>query len=330
MDSALGNPQQYGLSGIGVAPPPLTPVVSLNPAGTFNLAGATAEGTTSTPQNLTVSNTGTGPLHVTAIGVNGLNAGEFSVAGSNCLGTAVAAGASCTIPVTFAPLAAGIRTTTLTITDDAGNSPQMVTVNGTAVTAVTIVAATGATLSASVSAGQTAQYNLQATPGAGFSGTLTFACSGAPTGANCSAPNVTVANGTAVNFTVTVTTSGSAAVVPTARRTVRSRPADYMAAAMLLLMLLVFWLYSRRLKWREVSTGALGWKRAVALACFALVVNGCGGGSSGSSVQPPPPPPPGVITPSGTYTLTIAPSATPVGSTKGLTVSPISLTLVVK
>jgi centrosomal CEP192-like protein/ASPM-SPD-2-Hydin domain-containing protein len=330
MDSALGNPQQYGLSGTGIVPPPLTPVVSLNPAGTFNLAGTTTQGTTAAPQNLTVSNTGTGPLHVTAIAVGGLNAGDFSVSASNCLGTAVAAGTSCSVPVTFAPLASGIRTTTLSITDDGANSPQMVTINGTAVTAVTIVAAAGATLSASVSAGKMAQFNLQAMPGTGFSGTLAFACSGAPTGATCSAPGVTVTNGATVNFTVTVTTSGSAVFVPTARRTIRSRPANYMAAAMLLLMLLTFWFYSRKRKWREVSAGVLDWKRPIALACLALLVNGCGGGSSSSSVQPPPPPPPAVITPSGTYTLTVTPSATPAGSTKSLLLSPISLTLVVK
>ena len=326
MDSALGNPQQYGLSGTGGAPPPLTPVVSLNPAGTFNLAGTTTQGTTATAQNLTVSNTGTGPLHVTAIAVSGLNAGDFSVSGSNCLGTAVAAGASCSIPVTFAPLASGIRTTTMSITDDTANSPQMVTINGTAVPAVTIVASTGATLSASVSAGQTAQYNLQATAGAGFSGTLTFACSGAPMGANCNASSVTVANGAAVNFTVTVTTSGSAGLVPTARRTIRSRPSDNTASAVLLLILLAFWLYSRKLKWREVSAGAIDWRKFVALACLALVVSGCGGGS-GTSVQQPPPPP--LITPAGTYTLTVTPSATPAGSTKSFPISPISLTLVV-
>jgi len=328
MDSAVGNPQQYGLSGAGIAPPTPTPAVALNPAGTFNLAGTTTQGTTAAPQNLTVSNTGTGPLHVTAIAVSGLNAGDFSVAGSNCLGAAVAAGTNCSVLVTFAPQASGIRTTTLTITDDAANSPQTVTINGTSVIAVTIVAAAGATLSASVSAGQTAQFNLQATPAAGFSGTLAFSCSGLPMETTCSAPNVTVTNGAAVNFTVTVATSGSAMVVPTARRTIRLRPDDYAAAAMLLLMLLAFWFYWRKRAWREVSESAIDWKRVAALACLALMVNGCGGGSRGSSVQPPPPPP--VITPSGTYMLTITPSATPVGSTKSLPISPISLTLIVK
>ncbi|HTB95170.1 MAG TPA: choice-of-anchor D domain-containing protein [Candidatus Sulfotelmatobacter sp.] len=331
MDSALGNPQQYGLSGTGVAPPTPTPAVTLNPPGTFNLAGTTAQGTASAPQNLTVSNSGTAPLHVTAIGVSGLNAGDFSVGGSNCLAAPVAAGASCSVPVTFAPLATGIRSTTLTITDDAVNSPQLVTINATAVAAVTIVAAAGATLSASVSAGQTAQFILQATAGPGFSGSLAFACSGAPTGANCSAQNVTLTSGAPVNFTVTVTTSGNASIARRAPRDIFLKPLAYAIAAMLLLLFLARWSGSRTDMRREVSTAEIAWKWGLALAFMALVMNGCGGGGSANTVQQQQqPPPPAVITPSGTYTLTVTPSATPAGSTKSFPLSPVSLTLVVK
>ncbi len=326
LDSALGNPQQYSLSGMGIAPPPLAPVAELNPAGTFDLAGTTTQGTTAAPQNLTVSNTGTAPLHVSAIGLSGLNAGDFSLAGSNCVGTAVAAGASCTIPVTFAPLASGIRTTTLTITDDAANSPQTVTLNATAAPAATIFASAGATLSLQVTAGQSAQFNLQATPGAGFNGTLAFACSGAPLGAACSAPTVTVSNGAPANFTVTVTTRGSAAAVPSSPPSIPRLPANVAGTAAFLILLLAFWLYPRKGKRREDSAVAFNWKTVVALVCFSLILNGCGGGGSTSSVQPPPP----VITPSGTYLLTATPSATPAGSAKAFPLSPITLTLVVK
>lgn len=325
LDSAVGNPQQYGLSGMGVAPPPPAPVVTLNPSGTFTLAGTTTQGTTAAPQNLAVSNTGTGPLHVTSIGVSGLNAGDFSVSGSNCLGTAVAAGSSCTIPVTFAPLASGIRTTTLTITDDAANSPQMVTLNATATPAATIVPTAGATLNASVSAGQTAQFNLQATPGAGFTGTLSFACSGMPKGANCSAPNVTMTNGPAVGFVVTVTTSGSAAALPVMPRSLPSLPKFHSAPGALLLVLLACWLYLRLPELGKTPAPAFGWKRVFLLACLVLLVNGCGG-AGGNSVQQPPP----LTTPSGTFTLTVIPSATPAASTKTYPLSPISLTLVVR
>ncbi|HET6930613.1 MAG TPA: choice-of-anchor D domain-containing protein, partial [Candidatus Acidoferrum sp.] len=313
MDSAVGNPQQYALSGTGIAPPPPVPVVTLNPSGTFNLPGTTTQGTTATPQNLTVSNTGTGPLHVTAIAVSGLNAADFSVAGSNCLGTPIAPASSCSVPVTFAPLAAGIRTTTLAITDDAANSPQTITINGTAVTAVTIAAALGATLSSSVSAGQTAQFNLQATPATGFSGTLSFACSGAPAGAVCTAPSVTVTNGATANFTVTVTTSGIATAATRGPLSLPRPPATSPITLVLFFLLALFvCLWKHRL--------------GVAIACLALALSGCGGGNSASSVQPPPP----VITPSGTYTITAMPSATPAGSAKTFPLSPVSLTLVVK
>jgi len=326
LDSALGNPQQYSLSGMGIAPPPLAPVAELNPAGTFDLTGTTTQGTTAAPQNLTVSNTGTAPLHVSAIGLSGLNAGDFSLAGSNCVGTAVAAGASCTIPVTFAPLASGIRTTTLTLTDDAANSPQTVTLNATAAPAATIFASAGATLSLQVTAGQSAQFNLQATPGAGFNGTLAFACSGAPVGAACSAPTVTVSNGAPANFAVTVTTRGSAAAAPSTPPSIRRLPANVAGMAALLILLMAFWLYLRKGKRREGSAVAFNWKTVVALVCFSLILNGCGGGGGTSSVQPPPP----VITPSGTYLLTATPSATPAGSAKTFPLSPITLTLVVK
>jgi hypothetical protein len=325
LDSAVGNPQQYGLSGAGVAPPPPAPVVTLNPPGTFNLPGTTTQGTTAAPQNLTVSNTGTGPLHVTAIGVSGLNAGDFSVSGSNCLATAVAAGASCAIPVTFAPLASGIRTTTLTITDDAANSPQMVTLNATAAPAATIVAAAGATLSASVSAGQTATFNLQATPGAGFSGTLAFTCSGMPMGTNCSAPSVTVTNGATVSFTVSVTTSGSAPAVFDAPRSFPGVPRLYAVAITLPLLLLVFLLALKKLERGKISASTFDWKCVAALACLAFLLNGCGGGGSANSAQQPP-----LITPTGSYTLMATPSATPASSSKSFPLPAIPLTLLVK
>jgi hypothetical protein len=94
---------------------------------------------------------------------------------------------------------------------------------------------------------------------------------------------------------------------------------------MLLLMLLASGIYfQKRARWEPLAW-ALDWKRAAALACLTLAVSGCGGGS-GSSVQQPPP----VITPTGIYNLTVAPSATPIGSPTNYLLCPSSLTLVVK
>src|SRR5437764_13905026 len=49
-------------------------------------------------------------------------------------GSSVAAGASCTISVTFTPQAAGVRSASVTITDNAAGSPHTAALNGSGVT----------------------------------------------------------------------------------------------------------------------------------------------------------------------------------------------------
>src|SRR5262245_5791569 len=72
--------------------------------------GTVVTGSISPAQAVTVTNTGTAAAPVSAIGVTG----DF--AQSNTCGTSIAAGASCTVNVTFQPTATGSRTGTLTIT----------------------------------------------------------------------------------------------------------------------------------------------------------------------------------------------------------------------
>src|SRR5262249_39311726 len=122
----------------------------------------------------------------------------------------LAASASCTISVTFAPLAAGQRSETITLIDDAADSPQVIQVTGNANPAVSLAAAPSGSTMASVSAGGTAQYSLQLTPGTGFRGNVTFACAGAPVGAACQVPALSILGSSPMAFTVTVTTSGPA------------------------------------------------------------------------------------------------------------------------
>ncbi|HEY2121110.1 MAG TPA: hypothetical protein VGH37_18135 [Candidatus Acidoferrum sp.] len=107
------------------------------------------------------------------------------------------------------------RSITVTVADDAANSPQVLTINGTATAAASIASANGQTTTASVTAGQTAQYNLTATPGTGFNGTLASTCSGVPFGATwtVSLQSIAVANGAAANFSVSIATGSSGALV---------------------------------------------------------------------------------------------------------------------
>jgi hypothetical protein len=105
-----------------------TPAVSLSPSSlTF---GNQDVGTTSAPQSVTLTNTGNAALSISGITLYGTNATDFSQS-SNC-GTSVAAGANCTINVTFAPKAAGARTAYVDVSDNAAGSPQAVTLSGTA------------------------------------------------------------------------------------------------------------------------------------------------------------------------------------------------------
>jgi len=66
-------------------------------------------------------------LTITSIAASG----DFAEA-DNC-GTSLAAGGNCTINVTFTPTASGTRTGTLSITDNASGSPQMVSLTGTGI-----------------------------------------------------------------------------------------------------------------------------------------------------------------------------------------------------
>src|SRR5207249_5592396 len=73
-----------------------------------------------------LTNTGSGTLNISSI----INNGDFAISGKTC-GTTVAAGASCTVSVTFTPTGIGIRNGTLTFNDDAPTSPQKVALTGT-------------------------------------------------------------------------------------------------------------------------------------------------------------------------------------------------------
>jgi phosphatidylethanolamine-binding protein (PEBP) family uncharacterized protein len=122
-DDAPNSPQTVALSGNGTQPR-----VSLTP-GSLDFGGQRV-GTTSASQPVTLSNTGTATLHLTRISITGANRSDF--AQTNTCGTSVAAGANCTLSVTFKPTAAGRQTGAVTITDDAPNSPQTVALSGTA------------------------------------------------------------------------------------------------------------------------------------------------------------------------------------------------------
>jgi hypothetical protein len=88
----------------------------------------------STPQTITVTNTGTVPLVFNSITVGGPNPGRFPQT-NNCPigGAGLAPNTSCTITVTFRPNRRVARSATIFIRDNAPNNPQTVALSGTGI-----------------------------------------------------------------------------------------------------------------------------------------------------------------------------------------------------
>jgi hypothetical protein len=85
----------------------------------------------SLPLTFTLTNGGNIALTITSIGISGTNGLDF--AQTNTCGISLPVGGSCTISVTFTPIATGTRTAAVTLTDNASNSPQSVSLIGVAV-----------------------------------------------------------------------------------------------------------------------------------------------------------------------------------------------------
>jgi YD repeat-containing protein len=105
---------------------PTVPTISLTPS---SLTFTTASGTTSSAQSVTLTNTGSAALSITSITIVGSSAAAF--AQMNTCGSSLGAGASCQISVTFAASSVAGFSASLSIADNAGSSPQTVSLIGT-------------------------------------------------------------------------------------------------------------------------------------------------------------------------------------------------------
>lgn len=104
------------------------PSVTLTPIS-LTFPGTTV-GNSSATQSVTISNQGTAPLIITSISLTGGSPGDFTE--TNTCGASLAVKATCTVVVTFKPAAAGTRTASLSVADNATGSPQTVALTGTA------------------------------------------------------------------------------------------------------------------------------------------------------------------------------------------------------
>jgi hypothetical protein len=198
-DNAAGNPHSVSLTGTATQA-----AVSLSPS-TVNFANQLL-GSSSAPVALTLTNTGSGALVIGSISFSGTNATDFQEKDTCQAPTAPAA--TCLINVLFTPTAVGPRVAAMVLTDNASNAPQSVPLTGTAMNFAIDPPNVGAT-SATVTAGQTATYQLNLQSIDGFAGPVTLTCTGAPAGATCTViptPIILAANST-TPFQVQVSTT---------------------------------------------------------------------------------------------------------------------------
>lgn len=227
------------LSGTGSAPP----AVGLSPT-TLTFGGQLLT-TTSAAQTVTLTNTGGGPLTINSIAASG----DFAQTNTCPPSTStLAAGANCTVNVTFAPTATGTRNGTLSITDNAAGSPQTVPLTGTGWD-FTLTAPS----SQSVKAGNTATFNVTMTPLGGFNQAVALACTGAPNKSNCAvAPSsVTASDGVTAQTAVVSVTTTALIVPPTVPKTPATPLRLWQFALLVLALLLLMMLFtSGRLRTR--------------------------------------------------------------------------------
>lgn len=315
-DNATGSPQTIGLSGTGTAP-----AVSLS-SSSLTFAAQISQ-TTSAAQSITVTNTGTANLTFTAIGVSG----PFAVAasGTTCsTANPVAASGTCTVAVTFTPVAGGAASGSLSLTDNAPGSPHTVTLSGTGQD-FSFAPPSGSSSTASVAPGAPANYTLSIGGQGGLSGMVNFTCLGAPSEAVCTvSPNPATAGNTPTPVTVTVTTTAASVGAPRSRPLPPVPPTlpDWRGLMILALALAAMsWVLRRR---RQL--GVSRWKLAMASfgtgLLLTLALAGCGGGSGGGGGGTPSNP----GTPAGTYSLIVTGT---VGSGASALSHNVSLTLTV-
>jgi hypothetical protein len=279
-DNAPGKSQVISLT--GTTPP--GSVVSISPSSvTFPNQYV---GTSGLPQSVTITNTGTGTLTIASVTTTPKDFGNLSGCGNS-----LAAGASCQIGVFFDPITGGTRAGTLTITDNASDSPQTINFSGVGQD-FSVSASSSAT--ATVSSGQTANYTLAIAPGGGFNQKVALNCSGGPPSSTCSLSSSSIAlNGSSPSsVTVTVSTGvGSASPTTLIKLPPINTNMHLLFSIAGLVMFVTLWplvQFDRRSSWLLRGTTAAG------LIFVAVTFSSCGGGDS----------PSGGGTPAGNYTVT--------------------------
>jgi hypothetical protein len=287
-DNATGSPQSVPLSGSATQA-----AIQIVPAS-INFGGEQA-GTASSPQSITVTNTGTGNLSLSSAAIS--TGTDFLIGANTCSSAQTPPGGTCTIQLSFSPACTNgttARSASLSLTDNVPGSPQSVALSGMATGDFCFASVGGVT----ITPGQTAAYTLVVYSPTAYKGTVSLTCANFPSASTCSVPaSVSVPS----QFAVTVSTAASSS---TALLRVPDSDQPYAKVrSVIALFLLMIWVFVGSNSWNSRGSFGGGWRSApvLCLLVVSVVLWMAACGSSGG--DPPAAAVPG--TPSGSYMLTV-------------------------
>lgn len=176
----------------------------------FLAFGNQSKGSASTPQLVTVTNTGNSAMLLTNVVVTGTNPTDFKIDNTTttCMltpGASLYSGQTCAIGIIFTPSAVGARQATLTLLDNTINGANSVTVSGTGVLPSPIFKITSPANGSSFKSGTAVTFSVSVTSSSGPqpTGTVQFKVDGA----NYGSPVTLSSTGTASTSVTGLTTT---------------------------------------------------------------------------------------------------------------------------
>jgi len=263
--------------------------------------GTVLVGVAGSAPGIALTNTGNAPLSLTSIVAAASSGANGSFGQTNNCPASLGSGLSCTINLTFTPSAVGVSTGTLTFSSDAINPSPVVQLAGTGIDFSLQAAPSGST-TATIKTSQTALYDLeiQTDEMMGTSASISLACSGQPTGSNCTvSPNTgVISSGGPMLFQVQVLPKSNTEVQGLRIRLLREGP-RVLCSVLAFALSLAFFSFLAWTRWRR----PLRYRLALLMVGAILAVAGCAGSNSGGSQSG------SQSASSSTYTITVTAQA---------------------